>query len=291
MSDPNNSVPILPLLDHGFAIARIEYRLTTESDLFNSVRFPAQIHDVKGAVRFLRANAENYNIDPERFAAVGSSAGGHLAALLGVSANHPQLEGNTGGNLNQPSNVQAVVDLFGPSNLLTMGGWHDQPDSPESRLIDWDLGDLKHNLENPNPPYPLIATITRDASPVYHVDPTDPPFFIAHGTADTTVPYTQSTELNDALVAANVPVDFHTVNDDRHTIMDMPLEAVFDFITTTLAPQALPIPADANLDGKVDLLDLSILASNFGVTGSIPEPASATLISLGLLATRRRRSA
>ena len=97
----------------GFALASIDYRLTNEAP------FPARINDCKAAVRWLRSNADKYHLDPDRIIAVGASAGGHLAALLGTTANDPRFEG-TGGPLGVSSEVQAVCDFSGPSDLLTI---------------------------------------------------------------------------------------------------------------------------------------------------------------------------
>src|SRR5687767_8759314 len=99
----------------GYAVASINYRLSQQAI------FPAQIHDCKAAVRWLRAHAREYNLDPDRVASWGSSAGGHLATLLGTSGDVEDLEGSVGGNLEFSSRVQATVDMFGPSNFLTIG--------------------------------------------------------------------------------------------------------------------------------------------------------------------------
>ena len=139
-----NSPPtaLQQLLQSGFAVASVQYRLS------GAAIFPAQIHDVKGAVRFLRPHADEYNLDPTRFSAWGSSAGGHLAALLATSGDVIDAEGTTGGNLTYSSRIQAAVDYFGPTDLLQMnldvttppGSVidHDAPSSPESQLIGFD---------------------------------------------------------------------------------------------------------------------------------------------------------
>src|SRR5262245_46027164 len=132
--DEDDWVPAQPLVNAGFAVASVSYRLTTDS---GSPHFPDPIQDVKGAVRWLRANAATYVFDPQHIGAMGSSAGGHLAAWLGTSGGVTSLEGTIGGNSNQSSSVQAVVDLFGPSDLFEM--WqvpgyagHGEAGSPES---------------------------------------------------------------------------------------------------------------------------------------------------------------
>ena len=101
------------LLDAGYAVARIAYRLSGEA------RFPTQLHDCKAAVRYLRKHSDVLRLDPRRFAAMGESAGGHLACLLGLTGDRPELEGEVG--VAGPSSaVQAVVDWYGPTELLTM---------------------------------------------------------------------------------------------------------------------------------------------------------------------------
>ncbi|MFN7550100.1 MAG: prolyl oligopeptidase family serine peptidase [Pseudomonadota bacterium] len=207
------------LVDRGIAVASISYRLTSQAGGFGSegVTFPAQIHDVRAAIRFLRATAATYALDPARFGAWGSSAGGHLVALAGTSGNDPALEGTIGGNLRHSSRLQAVVDYYGPTDLLNMGldeapapgrpARHDLPTSPESLLVgfsaaDEGLGVLRANEANPLAPYPVWRTLAVQANPITWVDAVDPPFFIAHGTADGTVPPRQSERLRDALRAA-----------------------------------------------------------------------------------------
>lgn len=155
--------------------------------------------DVKAAIRHLRANAVAYRIAPERIGAWGSSAGGHLAAFLGVTGDVPEFEDAALGNATQSSRVQAVVDWFGPSDLLEMepdavaqgcppfgGTGHDHADSPEGR---W-LG---------GQPSSIPAVSTR-ASPVTWASADDPPFIIQHGGLDCTVPTAQGRRMRDALL-------------------------------------------------------------------------------------------
>lgn len=215
-------------LSQGFAVASIDYRLTSQAALFapEPVTFPAQIHDVKGAVRWLRANAATYGLDPTRFASFGSSAGGHLSALLATSGGAIELEGTVGGNLGVSSAVQAAVDYFGPTDLLNIqldvlsppgsGIDHDAPTSPESRLLGWDqpgqgIGDIRANLANPAAPYPALVTLANWANPITWIDSNDPPLFIGHGTNDTSVPVRQSTRLSAGLLAASVEHDFRAI--------------------------------------------------------------------------------
>jgi acetyl esterase/lipase len=214
------------LLARGIAVASVEYRLTSQAGQFGSepVTFPAQIEDVKGAVRWLRAHASTYGLDPARMGSHGASAGAHLSALLATSGGASAIEGTVGGNPGFSSAVQAAADVFGPTALLYMdldvttppGSTivHDDPSSPESHLIGFDgpgegIGVLRANISNPSAPFPFFASLVTQADPIHWVDTNDPPMFIAHGTADSTVPMNQSRRLADALRAAGVPVTFH----------------------------------------------------------------------------------
>jgi acetyl esterase/lipase len=187
--------PALPLLTKGYAVASINYRLSQHAV------FPAQIEDCKAAIRWLRANAAKYHLDPEHIGVWGSSAGGHLVAMLGTAGGVKEFEGK-GGNLDQSSRVQCVVDWFGPSSLATMGGWHDGPGSPESRLIG---GTVPENKEK-----------ARKASPVTYVGKDSAPFLIMHGDQDNTVPPGQSDELAAALKKAGVEVTLQVVKGNGH---------------------------------------------------------------------------
>ena len=194
----------LPFTTRGFVAASISYRLTQEAT------FPAQIHDCKAAIRWLRANAKNYRIDPERIGVWGSSAGGHLVALLGTSGDVPELEGDLG-NQDQSSRVQAVCDFFGPTDFLRMdvdslpGGEiiHDDPDSPESRLIGGPIQEHKQ----------LAAA----ADPRTYASADDPPFLIVHGDQDPLVPWQQSKYLAESLRKHGArQVEFHKIAGAGH---------------------------------------------------------------------------
>ncbi len=182
------------LLQKGFGIVSINYRLTDKAI------HPGQINDCKAAIRWLRANSSNYNFDPNKIGVFGSSAGGHLAALVGTSGDVQELEGNIGGNLNYSSRVQAVCDWYGPANFMTICGTvpptsnHCDAASPEGKLIG---GDLRTNPEK-----------CKSVSPITYVSKDDPPFLIMHGTADGTVPFTQSVELDSAYRSIGHDVTF-----------------------------------------------------------------------------------
>ncbi len=192
-----------PLLaTHGFITASISYRLSGQAT------FPAQIHDAKAAVRWLRANAESYYINADRIGVWGDSAGGHLAALLGVTGDMPALEGNCG-SPGFSSRVQAVVTRVGPSDFLSDGGQmiNDAP-SPVTQLF----GSTVHERE---------ATM-RLASPITHVSADAPPFFIVHGTLDETVPFSQGESLYKALNAAGTNVTFLPIQNAYHNLRSDP---------------------------------------------------------------------
>jgi acetyl esterase/lipase len=200
LGDKTDHVP-LEYLDWGYAVASINYRLSQHAI------FPAQIEDVKAAVRWLRANAEKYHIDPTRFGAWGPSAGGHLVVMLGLTGMTNTFD--VGENLEVSSQVQAVVDHFGPTDFLQMdtqrlpeGMIHNVSDSPESELVGGLLQENQERVAKANP----INYVSRDA----------PPFLIVHGDKDPLVPHQQSILLNNALVAHGVPVSFYTVVGEGH---------------------------------------------------------------------------
>lgn len=263
----HNNVPAmaLQLRDQGFFVASVNYRLS------GSAVFPAQIHDVKGAVRFLRANAATYSLDVNRFGSWGTSAGGHLSALLATSGDAPALEGTSGGNLAFSSAVQAAVDFFGPTDILNMqldvttppGGAfnHDDPGSPESHLVGWDapgqgIGNIRANLANPTPPYPALVQLCMQVNPITWLTPGDPPLFISHGTSDTAVPIRQSVRLCDAMYAANLYRDYRPVTGAGHGPLGATTEAAaraFLMHRLTLIPS---VPGDLNCDGILSAADL-----------------------------------
>ena len=184
----------------GYFCASIEYRLSQEAI------FPAQIEDCKCAIRFLRAKAKEYNLDPNRIGVWGSSAGGHLVALLGTSGDVKELEGK-GGWQEFSSRVNAVCDFFGPTDFTKMADFpsrmnHNAPDSPESLLIGGAVQEHKDKAAKANP----ITYITKD----------DPPFLIMHGDQDPLVPLNQSELLHEALKKAGVEVTFHVVKGGGH---------------------------------------------------------------------------
>ena len=178
--------PCLFLLSHGYAVASVQHTFSGQA------KWPQQAYDVKAAVRFLRANAAKYHVDPDRFGVGGDSSGGHLAAFLGTSGGVKDMEGTLGNN-GVSSSVQVVVDWFGPTDLLSMGKealptsviQHDSASSPESMLLGGPVQEKKE--------------LAISANPITYVNPKDPPFLIMHGDNDTLVPHGQSVELAKAL--------------------------------------------------------------------------------------------
>jgi acetyl esterase/lipase len=193
---------VLPYVRTGkYAGATLGYRLTDEA------HWPAQIHDVKAAIRWLRGNAGEYGFDPEKIGIFGSSAGGHLVGMLGTSGGVKALEGDLGEHDDQSSRVTCVGNYFGPSELLTMGDHpsrmdHDAPDSPESKLVGGTLQETKD--------------VARQASPITHVSKDDPPMLHIHGTDDPLVPYPQSVAFDKALKAAGCDSELLTVKGGGH---------------------------------------------------------------------------
>ena len=187
--------------DKPYAGASINYRLTDEAI------WPAQIHDCKAAIRALRAHASENQIDPDKIAVFGISAGGHLVSMLGVTGGVKELEGDLGPNLTQSSRVTCVLDFCGPSNFLTFAGEGtiinvDDPNTGLSKLIG---GTVKNKPD-----------IARSASPVTYITPDDTPFLIIHGEKDNIVRYSQATEFDAALEKARIPATLLTGTDGGH---------------------------------------------------------------------------
>jgi acetyl esterase/lipase len=185
----------------GFAAASINYRLTDEA------QFPAQIFDVKAAVRWLRAHAAEYDIDPKRIGAWGASAGGHLVALLGTSDGTKELEGDEG-NPKFSSRVQAVCDYFGPTDFVNVLDQRERNTgkAPAEPLVDKLLGGSP--TERPEQ--------ARLASPVTFVTRHAPPFLIVHGDQDPLVPFQQSEELAETLKKHGVECSLIVVRGGGH---------------------------------------------------------------------------
>ncbi len=188
-----------PLLAaHGFITVSIDYRLSRFAP------FPSQIYDAKAAIRWLRASAKEYRIDPDRIGVWGDSAGGQLAALLAVTGDLPELEGDCGSS-GYSSRVQAVVSRSAPYDFLSTGGLmiNDAP-SPVTQLFGGTVSEREE--------------LMRSASPISYVIPDTPPFQIVHGTLDETIPFEQAEHFAQALKAAGNEVDFLPLPDAYHNL-------------------------------------------------------------------------
>ena len=172
----------------GYVAVTVSYRLT-DPDEHGKARqpFPAQVEDVKCAVRWLRANAEKYHIDPNRIGATGGSAGGHLSLMLGVLGDSQKFEGG-GGHPGVSSRVQAVVNYFGPTDLTHLY-------SSSKRVAG-----ILDVLLNGSPEQ--VGASYQEASPVTYVSKDTPPTLTLHGTADPIVPVDQATEFDAAMKKA-----------------------------------------------------------------------------------------
>lgn len=223
-SGDKNPCPALILMPEGFAIASVNYRLTDVAP------FPAQIEDVKAAVRWLRAHAKENKLDPERFGAWGASAGGHLVALLGTSCGVKELEGAELGNAEQSSRVQAVCDWYGPTDFTKF------PDAAGART-----NSMIHKLFGGSVGEKRDLAVL--ASPVTHVTPDDPPFLIQQGDKDPLVPVAQSEALDDALKAKGVPVEIMIVPGAGHGVLGKEAnQKVREFFVKNLASTNHDVP-------------------------------------------------
>jgi acetyl esterase/lipase len=200
-SGSKKDMPLGKLVEEGCAIASIDYRLSTEA------KFPAQVHDIKAAIRFLRAHGEDWKVPTKKIVIAGDSAGAHLAALVGVSNGNTELEGSIGDDLKQSSDVQGILSFYGTANLTTIL----QQSTPHGLSVRVPalqllLGDLPTNA-------PVLARL---ASPVFHVDAHDPPLLLLHGDQDPQMPINQSLELLGAYQKVKAPVQLEVVHGAAH---------------------------------------------------------------------------
>lgn len=194
--------PPLGLLPFGYALASVDFRASTEKP------FPADVHDIKAAIRFLRANATKYGFKSDKIIIWGSSSGGHLAALVATTNNNVALEGNLGDFTKTSSSVQACLDFFGPTNFLTILN-QSTPHGLNVRLPA--LAILLGK------PLDQVTELAKLASPVYQVDTSDPPIFIVHGEQDIQVPVNQSIELMSAYKNKNLKVQIEFIPNAGHS--------------------------------------------------------------------------
>jgi acetyl esterase/lipase len=196
-----DDMPLEKLVEQGYVIASVDYRVSLVAP------FPAQIHDIKAAIRFLRAKGRELGVDSSRIVMAGSSAGGHLAALTGVSNGVKELEGTVGTNLTESSAVHGIISLYGASNLETILS-QSTPKGVEFRrpAMELLLGG----------PVGEKAALAKLAGPVNHVDANDPPLLLIHGDADPQMPYAQSEELKRLYEKTKLRVELETIRDGKH---------------------------------------------------------------------------
>jgi len=194
-------MPLGALVEHGYAVASLDFRPASRA------RFPAQVHDIKAALRFLRARAPDYGYDATRIGILGESSGGHLAALVGTTNGHAELEGSLGEHLGVSSEVQAIVSYFGASDLLTILA---QSTPYGLGIREPALKTLLGALPNENEP------LARLASPVFQVDTRDPPLLLLHGDQDPQMPINQSHELEGAYERAGLDAKLIVVHGAGH---------------------------------------------------------------------------
>ncbi len=188
------------LAESGYAVASIQYRLSDKA------KWPAQVHDCKAALRWLRAHQDDYGYDASRIAVSGSSAGGYLALMLGVTGGDKEFEGTVGENAGVSTRVDAIVDFYGPSDFFLRS--HNQPEKtekPGSPVFEL-LG--KSSLENPD--------LAKHASPAYHVTAEAPPLLILHGSKDNKVKHDQSQRMLEEYEKVGRPAFMTTVPGASH---------------------------------------------------------------------------
>ena len=191
----------LEFVEAGIATASLDFRQSTEA------QFPAAVHDIKAAIRFLRANASVYGYRTDRIAISGNSSGGHLAALVGVSNGHPSLEGAVGDHPNESSDIQAIISYYGASNLTTI----------LAQSTPFGLGVREPALTRLLGALPdEVKDLAELASPVFQVDRSDPPLLLLHGDQDPQMPINQAHELVGAYKQLGLDVTFDVVHGAAH---------------------------------------------------------------------------
>lgn len=225
---------LIRLVEQGFTVVSPAYRLASQSV------FPACIHDCKGVVRFLKANSKLYHIDPQRIGVLGNSAGGHLAAMVAMSANYSEMEGNVGGNQEYTSAVRAATIFYAPADLVALlrndaneaiknlsGTEVDNAGKSMDNVITEILGytepgksliDLNQLLESGDtcdPDWKYIE-LAEKCSPIKYVSANCPPMMILHGGKDPLVPIDQSENLYKALVSSNADAMYFSSSQANH---------------------------------------------------------------------------
>ena len=215
------------LLDAGYAIASVDYRLSGEAT------FPSAVQDVKAAVRFLRANAAAYKLNPDKIGAFGFSAGGNLASLLGTTGDVAEFDDPALGNEGVSSRVQAVVDWYGPTDFSQMDA--------QAKAQGCGTSDQKHGAADSFESLYLGATVSeaselvQKANPISYITPDDPPFLLQKGDQDCTVPVGQSQLLADALQAAALDVQFDLLSGVGHGDSGTPVFERADNVQVVIA--------------------------------------------------------
>lgn len=201
------------LAQHGFAVVAINYRLAPKSI------FPAQIQDVKSAIRWVRSNAEEYGFDAEAIGVWGGSAGGHLTALAATSAHAEALDDDSDDTAISCA-VQAAVDFFGPTDMSQVDAYMQANAKHFSyQFIGGPLSENQQQLQM--------------ASPIRYIDKKVPPFLIVHGKRDSVVPYQQSELLHEALLEAGIESELCLFEKGGHGIgKDFKSEALFQKVVT-----------------------------------------------------------
>ena len=194
-------MPLAPLIERGYAVASLDFSPASKAP------FPGQIHEIKAAIRFLRAEAKRYGYDASRIGISGASSGAHLAAVVGTSNGHGELEGALGAHGGESSEVQAIVSYFAATNLTTI----------LAQSTPFGLGIREPALKR------LLGAAPKDnealaklASPVFQVDRSDPPLLLLHGDQDPQMPINQSHELEGAYEQHGVAADFIVVHGAAH---------------------------------------------------------------------------
>ena len=196
-----SAMPLAPLVERGFAVASLDFSPASKA------RFPGQVHEIKAAVRFLRAQAQRHGYDASRIGILGASSGAHLAAVVGTSNGHAELEGTLGDHRDESSDVHAIVSYFAATNLTTI----------LAQSTPFGL-----NIREPalmrllGAPPKDAEPLARLASPVFQVDRNDPPLLLLHGDQDPQMPINQSHELEGAYERMGLEVDFIVVHGAAH---------------------------------------------------------------------------
>lgn len=226
---------LVKLTEEGYTVVSPSYRLVTQS------AFPACIHDCKGVVRFLKAHAQEFNIDPERIGVLGNSAGGHLAAMVAMSSGCKEMEGEVGGNLEFSSDVKAAAVFYAPTDLLAIMKQNNQKEQernlegteienvatsqndpwihifgyPEPENMTGRLSRLMETEDREDPDWKYIE-LAKSCSPVTYASEDCPPMIIFHGGQDPVVPIEQSEVLYKALSAAGAKAMYLTNSEAGH---------------------------------------------------------------------------